>query len=93
MATKLNVPTFRTAGMLYFIGAILIIILVGFLLLFIAAILQIVAFFAIQEMMQTPQGQPAGAAQLQPGTKFCSACGTQMPVSSEFCPKCGAKQP
>jgi len=89
MATKLNVGTFRTAGMLYFIGALLTIILVGFLILFIAFILQVVAFFSIQDTLSTPQAQlPA-----QAGFKYCPSCGTQMPAAAGFCPKCGAKQP
>ena len=93
MATKLNIGTFRTAGMLYFIGAILVIILVGFVLLFVAAILQIIAFFAIQETMQAAQSQGVVASQPQAGMKFCSNCGAQMATSAGFCPKCGAKQP
>jgi uncharacterized membrane protein len=96
MATKLNVGWFKTAGTLYFFGAILVIILVGFLLLFIAAILQIVAFFSINEMMQGAQGmQPAPMAQSGPsaGMKYCPSCGSQIAAAATFCPKCGAKQP
>jgi len=89
MATKLNVGTFRTAGMLYFIGALLTIILVGFLILFIAFILQVVAFFSIQDTQAAPMAQmPA-----QAGFKYCPSCGSQMPLAAGFCPKCGAKQP
>jgi uncharacterized membrane protein len=89
IATKLNVGTFRTAGTLYFVGALLTIVLVGFLILFVAFILQIVAFFSIQEI------QPAMQAQATPlsGFKYCATCGTQMASSAIFCPKCGAKQP
>ncbi len=97
MATKLNVGTFRTTGLLYFIGAILIILLVGFLFLFVAAILQIVAFFSITEAAQGAQPQPAAQPSTvqasQPGTKFCPTCGTRLASSDTFCPKCGAKQP
>ena len=93
MAGKLGVGTFRTAGTLYFVGALLTIILVGFLLLFVAFILQVVAFFSIPENlpgMQAPIMAPATAAPA--GFKFCPNCGTQMPALSGFCPKCGAKQ-
>jgi uncharacterized membrane protein/ribosomal protein L40E len=96
MATKLNVGTFRTAGTLYFVGAILTIVLVGFLLLFVAAILQIVAFFAISETAQAAQPQApaaAGAPSNPMGTKFCPSCGAQLAASATFCSKCGAKQP
>ena len=89
MATKLNVGTFRTAGMLYFIGALLTIIIVGFLIMFIAFILQVVAFFSIQDTQVTAQAQMLAQA----GLKYCPSCGTQMPAAAGFCPKCGAKQP
>jgi uncharacterized membrane protein len=49
IATKLNVHAFATAGLLYLIGAATTIILVGFLLIFIAEILLAVAFFSIDE--------------------------------------------
>ncbi|HXY56143.1 MAG TPA: DUF996 domain-containing protein [Nitrososphaerales archaeon] len=93
MAARLNVGYFKTAGTLYFIGAILVIILVGFLLLFVAAIFQIIAFFSIQEMPQGVPSQPMSGQAPQPGMKFCPSCGTQLNASATFCAKCGAKQP
>lgn len=93
MATRLNVGSFRTAGTLYFVGAILVIVLVGFLILFIAYIFQIVAFFSIQEGTQPGQGPPAPPGPVaQAGMKYCPNCGTQMAASVLFCPKCGTKQ-
>jgi uncharacterized membrane protein len=93
MANKLGVGTFRTAGTLYFVGALLTIVLVGFLVLFVAFILQVVAFFSIDESKS--MGQPQAPMQTMPamGFKYCANCGTQMAVSATFCPKCGAKQP
>lgn len=94
IATRLNIGTFRTAGTLYLVGALLTIIFVGFFIIFIAFIVQIVAFFSISEMAP---GQPATttmtAPAIQAATKFCLTCGTQMPAASTFCPKCGARQP
>ena len=53
---------FRTAGLVYLIGAILIFIGIGFIILFIAQILIVVAFFSlpdqIQPMHQGGYGQP-----------------------------------
>jgi uncharacterized membrane protein len=92
MADKLGVGTFRTAGLLYFIGALLTIVLVGVLLIFIAYILQVVAFFSINDSRSASQPQPQMQAAAQPGFKYCASCGTQMAVSATFCPKCGAKQ-
>ena len=107
MATQLNVGTFRTAGTLYFVGALLTIILVGFVLLFVAFILQIIAFFSIHEaqpMAPTPMTAPTSAPMTpapaaaatpvpQSSTKFCANCGTQMASFAMYCPKCGARQP
>lgn len=99
MATKLNVGTFRTAGLLYFIGAILTIVLVGFIILFIAAIVQIVAYFGIPDTAQGSQAPPSNQPMstpmqaAQPGMKFCPSCGAQIASTTTFCPRCGAKQP
>ena len=64
MASKLGVANFATAGMLYLIGAATTIILVGFVLLLVAQVMVIVAFFSIEEMQPSPAGQspqPPGA--------------------------------
>jgi uncharacterized membrane protein len=95
MATKLDVGTFRTTGTLYLIGAALTIILVGFIILFVAYIFQIVSFFAIKDTassMQFPTGT-IPPTQAQGPMKYCPSCGAQMPVANTFCLSCGAKQP
>jgi uncharacterized membrane protein len=99
MATKLNVGMFRTAGLLYFIGAILTVIFAGLIVLFVGIILQIVAFFSIPDSVPGMQGQPMGGTSPQPmgsmsaqaGTKFCPNCGTQLAATATYCTKCGAK--
>jgi len=35
----------------------------------------------------------APSATAQPGTKFCTSCGTQLASTATFCSKCGARQP
>lgn len=59
IADYLNVGMFRTAALLYLIGAALTIVLVGFLILFVAEVLQIVAFFSMPDQ---PPMQPAMTA-------------------------------
>ena len=61
LGRKLNVSLFGTAALLYLIGAILTIVLIGFLLIFVADILFIIAFFSINTQMpaSTPMVQPA----------------------------------
>jgi uncharacterized membrane protein len=100
MSQKLGVGTFGTAGTLYFIGAILTIVLVGFLLLFVAEIVQAVAYFSIPDKppggfntSPPPVGTPASMAPQGDGTKFCASCGAKISASATFCNICGAKQP
>jgi uncharacterized membrane protein len=58
---KTSVNMFRTAGLVYFIGSILTIILVGFFAIFVAQILFIVAFFSLPDNLPGPS-----VAQTQP---------------------------
>jgi len=101
---KLNVGMFKTAALIYFIGAILTIIVIGLLLILIAQILLVVAFFSIPDMVTpsgpgmpppllgspTMAGQPATP---MAGTKFCVKCGASLAQDASFCPNCGASQP
>ncbi|MHB8567526.1 MAG: DUF996 domain-containing protein [Nitrososphaerales archaeon] len=101
IASKLNVGMFRTAGLLYLIGAALTIILVGFILIFVAQILLIVAFFSIpdQRFAPAPPSYSAGVAPPPPqpmtqssGSNFCIKCGASLAPGAIFCPSCGEKQ-
>ena len=62
ISAKMPVGLFGTGALLFFIGSILTIILIGFVLIFIAQILFVVAFFSIPDR---PTTQPA---MMQPGT-------------------------
>jgi uncharacterized membrane protein len=66
IATRLNVSMFGTAGLVYLIGAATAILLVGFLLLFVAQILTIVAFFSIEEAPPIPPGAQPSPVQPPP---------------------------
>lgn len=70
MATKLGVGMFRTSGLVFLIGAALTIILVGFILIFVAEILNVVAFFSIPEQppMVPPSMQSVPPAQIPPSS-------------------------
>jgi uncharacterized membrane protein len=58
IASKLNVKTFGTAGLLYLIGAATMVIGIGFILIFVAEILLAIAFFSIPERLpEAPQAQ------------------------------------
>jgi len=58
MALKLGDANFETAGMLYLVGAATTIVLVGFVLLLVAQVMVIVAFFSIEERPSALAGQP-----------------------------------
>lgn len=102
MAKELGVGAFRTAATLYFIGAILTVIIIGFLILFVAEIVQAIAYFSIpnqppqaQGTSVTPGTMDATASSMPPqgaATKFCTNCGTKISPSATFCYSCGAKQ-
>jgi uncharacterized membrane protein/ribosomal protein L40E len=107
IAQRLNVSAFATAGLLYLIGAALTVVLVGFLILLIALIFQVVAYFSIQDRPPTPawgqpvpqafapsqaMQQPAIPQQPQADAKFCFKCGAKLPGFAGFCTSCGTKQ-
>jgi len=59
IAARLNVRLFSTAALLYLVGSALTIVLVGFVLIFVAEILVIVACFSLPDQPPTP---PSGTA-------------------------------
>jgi uncharacterized membrane protein len=101
MGQRLGVHTFNTAATLYLAGAVLTIVFVGFLLLFVAEILQAVAFFSIPDQRPRqaaggapgPMGAPLAMPALSGATKFCTTCGSKIAASATFCNNCGGKQP
>jgi len=52
IAKYTDVDLFKTTGLLYLIGALTMIILIGFIILLIAMILQIIAFFSLPDKIQ-----------------------------------------
>ncbi len=61
IASKLGVGMFRTAGLVYLIGAATSIVIIGFFIIFIAQVLLIVAFFSIPEKTAEPMVPPPPA--------------------------------
>jgi len=58
LSAKLNVGMFSTAATLYLVGAVTTIIVIGFVILIVAEILQIVAFFSMSELPPPPSPPP-----------------------------------
>ena len=98
-AKRLNVPSFATAGLLYLIGAITAIVFIGLLIIFIALIFQIIAYFSIEDRPPAapypgaPTPQQAYPTSPAPGQQLASPQTAQPPIESKFCIKCGAKIP
>lgn len=101
-AQKLNNGSFGTAGLLYLVGAITTIVLVGFIIIFIALIFQVIAYFSIndQPMPQAYPGFQAPPMYPSPPPAYpVTPPATQQPTTStpvespdvKFCHKCGAK--
>jgi len=61
IATSLNIKMFSTAALLYLIGAVLTIILVGAIVALVALIIQIIAFFQIPAERAPPPPPPPPA--------------------------------
>ncbi|MFQ6012897.1 MAG: DUF996 domain-containing protein [Thermoplasmata archaeon] len=55
IADGLDLPMFATVGLLYLIGAATFVIFVGFVVLFVAGILQVVAFLSLREGSENPR--------------------------------------
>jgi uncharacterized membrane protein/ribosomal protein L40E len=96
ISQRLNVGAFATAGLLYLIGAALTIVFVGFLIILIALIFQVVAYFSIQDRPPSPswaQPTPQTFAPSPFAQQPATPSQQQSTVESRFCFKCGAKLP
>jgi len=59
LSAKASVGLFSTAGLLLIIGAVLTIVLIGFLLMWIAVLLMLIAFFQMKPQPEQPVTPPA----------------------------------
>jgi len=78
-----GVDKFKTAGTLYFVGALtLIVFFIGAFIILIGAIFEIIAYFSLPDEMPLP-GSKDGAA------RRCPNCGRTIPEDANTCPYCG----
>ena len=80
-----KVGLFKTTGLVYLIGAFTLIVGIGVIIIIIAKIMEIIAFFTLPEVL--PTGVPGNTGQ-QPG-RICPNCGRPIPMDSQVCPYCG----
>ncbi|HYY92628.1 MAG TPA: DUF996 domain-containing protein [Candidatus Dormibacteraeota bacterium] len=103
IAPRLNVQSFTTAGLLFLIGTITTIIFIGFLILFIALIFQVIAYFSIRDQppgpysgFQSPQPTyPMSPPTMQPAPmqppQATPIPQTQPSSEFKYCFKCGTR--
>lgn len=75
-----NIKHFETAGTMYLIGSITAVILIGFILLFIARIIEIVAFFSLPDTLASKEKMT--------NERRCPNCGRIIPFDAKVCPYC-----
>lgn len=83
IAEHTKVDLFKTTGTVYFIGAITTIILIGFLILFIARIIEIIAYFKLPDELPTGDNKDS--------ERRCPNCGRIIPEDASICPYCSKK--
>ncbi len=100
LAQKSGEHLFETAGTLLFIGAILVIVFgIGLIIMVIAWIIALIAFFSIKVPVQPYiQPYPYTYAPAQPAptmqtSRFCPNCGAPVDPYATFCPRCGKHLP
>jgi uncharacterized membrane protein len=95
IASRLGVGIFKTAATLYLIGAALTIVLIGFFVLFVAQVLQAVAYFSM------PTRPPPSVPPYSQGSADWTTTGSTQPIAgsgpatgdepTKFCTNCGSK--
>ncbi len=80
-----KVGLFKTTGLVYLVGAFTLVIGIGIIIIFIAKIMEIIAFFSLPDNLSTDA--PRSSAQ-QTG-RNCPNCGRPIPMDSQVCPYCG----
>ncbi len=101
LAQRTGEQSFRTAGTLLWIGAILTIVFVGLILIFIAWIFATIGFFSMRTPTQPTQQQPYGytpppptaASSSTAASRYCPNCGSPVDATATFCPNCGKPLP
>jgi len=84
IAKHTDVHLFETTGTVYFIGAITSIIVIGLLILFVAKILEIIAYFSLPD--EPPRGD-----KIEKSQRRCPNCGRIIPEDALSCPYCAKK--
>ena len=96
LGEKSGVHSFNTAGLLYLIGTVLTIVLIGGLLVWVAWIFALSGFNSLKP--KTSEPSTVSYSTLQPSSaysvaqkRYCPYCGAQISPDSVYCANCGKK--
>ncbi|MCW4024877.1 MAG: DUF996 domain-containing protein [Candidatus Bathyarchaeota archaeon] len=90
LAEKSGVDNFKTAGLLYIIGAVLTIALVGGLIIWISWIFVTLGFRKLTPTPQTTAAPTTTVTGVPMGQNlYCPQCGTENPQYAIYCQSCG----
>ncbi len=91
LGEKSGVGSFKTAGVLYLVGVLLSIVLVGGFLVWIAWIFAAWGFYSLKPSSSTniSSTPSAGTSPVPAQTKSCPNCGTENVPEALFCGSCG----
>ncbi len=84
IAKHTKVGLFKTTGTVYLIGSVTMIILIGFIILFIAGIIEIIAYFSLPDTLPEVDNK-------EKSKRKCPECDKVIPEDAISCPYCGKK--
>jgi uncharacterized membrane protein len=87
IASRTKTDLFKTTGLVNLIGAVTTIFIIGFIILFIARILEIASFFSLPDSLSKTKDDKITLDT----QRRCPKCGRIIPEDSKFCPYCNNK--
>jgi uncharacterized membrane protein len=95
LGEKSGVPSFKTAGLLFLIGTVLTVIVVGGLLIWVAWIFAAIGFFSLKPSPEAASADTSYSQTLTSMTsaptqvQYCTYCGAPNSADAAFCNRCG----
>ena len=87
IAERTRVDLFKTTGLVYLIGAVTTIFLIGFFIFIIAIILEIASFFSLPDSLSKTKNDKG----IDESKRRCPKCNRIIPEDAKFCPYCSKK--
>ena len=91
IAEHTKVDLFRTTGLVNFIGAVTLIIGIGFIIWIIARILEIASFFSLPDTLAKATETSKESSEGEKTDRRCPNCGRKIPEDARSCPNCNKK--